>query len=100
MPRTGAWDWRLDPRVFNTATAPPRTANQRRPQRWESAARGAVPIALVIATPCAEDDPRFSAPLPLPTGVQASPLDTKMLGTWELLLNPGSWICRVAANGT
>jgi hypothetical protein len=55
---------------------------------------------VVIAAPCADDDPRWSAPLPLPTGVQTSPVDPRMVGTWELLINPGNWIWRVAANGT
>lgn len=65
----------------------------------ECRSRGGV-SCVVIAAPCAEDDPRWSAPLPLPTGVQASPLDPRMVGTWELLINPGYWIWRVAGNGT
>ena len=55
---------------------------------------------VVITAPCASDNPQWSAPLPLPTGVQASPLDPRMVGTWELLINPGYWIWRVAENGT
>jgi hypothetical protein len=43
---------------------------------------------VVITTPCADDDPRWSAPLPLPTGVQGGPVDPRMVGTWELLINP------------
>ena len=55
---------------------------------------------VVISAPCAQDDPRWSAPLPLPDGVKASPVDPRMVGTWELLINPGYWIWRVAENGT
>ncbi len=55
---------------------------------------------VVITAPCAQDDPRWSAPLPLPDGVSASPLDPRFVGTWELLINPGHWIWRIAPNGT
>jgi len=54
----------------------------------------------VITSPCAADDPKWATPLPLPTGLPASPVDPKVVGTWQLLVNPGYWIWRVAANGT
>jgi len=55
---------------------------------------------VVVVAPCPEDDPRWSAPLPLPTGVQGGTVDRRMVGTWQLLVNPGYWIWRVAPNGT
>ena len=55
----------------------------------------------VTATaPCASDDIRWSSPLPLPTGGSTATVDSNMVGTWELFLNPGRWIWRVAPNGT
>ncbi|HMG85949.1 MAG TPA: DUF4189 domain-containing protein [Terracidiphilus sp.] len=55
---------------------------------------------VVITAPCAGDDVLWSAPLPLPTGVLAGKVDPVMVGTWEMIRNPGRWIWRVAANGT
>jgi hypothetical protein len=55
---------------------------------------------VTITTPCASDDIRWSSPLPLPTGGSAATVDPNMVGTWELFLNPGRWIWRVAPNGT
>jgi hypothetical protein len=55
---------------------------------------------VVITASCAQDDPRWSAPLPLPEGVSASPVDSRFVGTWQLLINPGYWIWRISANGT
>ncbi len=55
---------------------------------------------IVITAPCAGDDVLWSAPLPLPTGVQGGKVDPVMVGTWEMIRNPGRWIWRVAANGT
>lgn len=54
----------------------------------------------VIAAPCPDDNPQWSAPLPLPTGVQGGPVDPRMAGTWQVSINSGSWIWRVARNGT
>jgi hypothetical protein len=55
---------------------------------------------VVITAPCAGDDVLWSAPLPLPMGVQGGKVDPMMVGTWEMIRNPGRWIWRVAANGT
>ena len=60
---------------------------------------GGVKCAVATA-PCPADDPRWSAPLPLPTDVQGGPVDPRMVGTWQLSVNPGTWIWRVASNGT
>ncbi len=55
---------------------------------------------VTITAPCANDDIRWSAPLPLPPGGTAATVDPNMVGTWELFINPGRWIWRVAPNGT
>ena len=55
---------------------------------------------VTVAAPCAADDVRWSSPLPLPIGVQGGSVDPAMVGTWELFINPGRWIWRVASNGT
>ena len=55
---------------------------------------------VVITAPCAGDDGRWSAPLPLPTGVQGGKVDPVLVGTWELEVNPGRWIWRITASGT
>ncbi len=55
---------------------------------------------VTITAPCAADDVRWSSPLPLPPGGVAGSVDPNMVGTWELFINPGRWIWRVAANGT
>ena len=46
------------------------------------------------------DDIRWSAPLPLPPGGSTATVDPNMVGTWELFINPGRWVWRVAPNGT
>ncbi len=55
---------------------------------------------VTVTAPCASDDVRWSAPLPLPPGGTASTVDPNMVGTWELFINPGRWVWRVAPNGT
>lgn len=55
---------------------------------------------VTVTTPCAGDDVRWSSPLPLPTGGSTATVDPNMVGTWELFINPGRWIWRVAPNGT
>jgi hypothetical protein len=55
---------------------------------------------VTITAPCASDDARWSSPLPLPPGGTASTVDPNMVGTWELFINPGRWVWRVAPNGT
>ena len=55
---------------------------------------------VTVTSPCASDDVRWSSPLPLPPGGSTSSVDPNMVGTWELLINPGRWIWRVAPNGT
>ena len=55
---------------------------------------------VTVTAPCASDDVRWSSPLPLPPGGSTEKVDPDMVGTWELFLNPGRWIWRVAPNGT
>lgn len=55
---------------------------------------------VTVTAPCAADDIRWSSPLPLPPGPAAASIDPNMVGTWELFINPGRWIWRVAPNGT
>jgi hypothetical protein len=55
---------------------------------------------VTVAAPCASDDVRWSSPLPLPPGGSTATVDPNMVGTWELFINPGRWIWRVAPNGT
>jgi hypothetical protein len=55
---------------------------------------------VTITAPCASDDIRWSSPLPLPPGGTAATVDPNMVGTWELFINPGRWVWRVAPNGT
>jgi len=55
---------------------------------------------VTVTAPCAADDVRWSSPLPLPPGESTATVDPNMVGTWELFINPGRWIWRVAPNGT
>ena len=55
---------------------------------------------VTVTAPCAGDDVRWSSPLPLPPGGSTATVDPNMVGTWELFINPGRWIWRVAPNGT
>ena len=55
---------------------------------------------VTVAAPCGADDVRWSSPLPLPAETHGGPVDPAMVGTWELFINPGRWVWRVAANGT
>jgi hypothetical protein len=55
---------------------------------------------VLVATPCGDDDVRWSAPLPLPIGVKGGKVDPVLVGTWIMNRNPGQWVWRVAANGT
>ncbi len=55
---------------------------------------------VTVTAPCAGDDVRWSAPLPLPPGGSTATVDPNMVGTWELFINPGRWVWRVAPNGT
>jgi len=54
----------------------------------------------VITAPCAGDDVRFRSPMPLPPGGATARVDPNVVGTWELLINPGVWVWTIAANGT
>jgi hypothetical protein len=54
---------------------------------------------VVVVAPCAQDDPRWSAPLPLPPGTQGASVDPNVVGTWEFVTNPGRWIWRITRNG-
>ena len=55
---------------------------------------------VTITAPCASDDVRWSSPLPLPPGGSTATVDPNMVGTWELFINPGRWVWRIAPNGT
>ena len=55
---------------------------------------------VTVTAPCASDDIRWSSPLPLPPGGSTATVDPSMVGTWELFINPGRWVWRVAPNGT
>lgn len=55
---------------------------------------------VTVTAPCAADDVRWSSPLPLPPGGSTATVDPNMVGTWELFINPGRWVWRVAPNGT
>jgi Domain of unknown function (DUF4189) len=55
---------------------------------------------VTVTAPCAADDIRWSSPLPLPPGGTTAAVDPNMVGTWELFINPGRWVWRVAPNGT
>jgi hypothetical protein len=54
----------------------------------------------VRVTPCAGDDVRWSAPLPLPPGNQPGSVDPNLVGMWVLLINPGYWVWEIGRNGT
>jgi Domain of unknown function (DUF4189) len=54
----------------------------------------------VLVAPCADDDVKWTSPLPLPMGVQGGKVDPALVGTWSININPGRWVWRVAANGT
>jgi Domain of unknown function (DUF4189) len=57
---------------------------------------------VVQASPCANDDPRWPAPLPLPPPLAGSvaSVDPNTVGTWELLMNPGIWVWEIGPDGT
>ena len=55
---------------------------------------------VLVAAPCSADDVRWSAPLPLPIGVNGGKVDPVLVGTWIMNRNPGQWVWRVADNGT
>ena len=55
---------------------------------------------VLVATPCGDDDVRWSAPLPLPIGVKGGKVDPVLVGTWIMIRNPGQWAWRIAGNGT
>jgi hypothetical protein len=54
----------------------------------------------IQTTPCANDDPRWPSPLPLPPGVPGAAVDPRTVGTWELFINPGRWVWQIGRNGT
>jgi hypothetical protein len=54
----------------------------------------------VRLAPCGDDDVRWSSPLPLPPGNQPGSVDPNLVGTWELLINPGFWVWQIGRNGT
>jgi hypothetical protein len=54
----------------------------------------------VEMTACAGDDPRTAPPFPLPPNVIGGNVDPAVVGTWEIPMNPGRWVCEIAANGT
>jgi hypothetical protein len=56
----------------------------------------------VQVAPCANDDPRWSSPLPLPRPAPgaASKVDARIVGTWEYAVNPGRWVWEIGPGGT
>lgn len=55
---------------------------------------------VVVASPCGGDPEAWTAPLPLPQGVEGGKVDPVLVGTWIMERNPGRWVWRVTANGT
>ena len=55
---------------------------------------------VIVAAPCARDNPQWSAPLPLPPGTSTGRVDPNLAGTWEFNKNPGRWIWRISPAGT
>lgn len=57
---------------------------------------------VVVESPCANDDPRWAPPLPLPPPPSGSKLtvDPGLVGSWKMSLVGGIWVWQIAANGT
>jgi hypothetical protein len=55
---------------------------------------------VTIVAPGAADNILWTSPLPLPPGGNTAAVDQRIVGTWYLLINPGYWVWRIAANGT
>jgi hypothetical protein len=49
---------------------------------------------------CGGDDVRWSSPLPLPVGDHPGSVDSRLVGTWALLRNPGYWLWKIGPAGT
>jgi len=49
---------------------------------------------------CGGDDVRWSSPMPLPPGDKPGSVDSRLVGTWSLLRNPGYWLWKIGPNGT
>ena len=54
----------------------------------------------VIATPCASDNPTYAPPLQLPPGDRNAKIDSSLVGTWMIDMNPGRWLWEIGAGGT
>jgi hypothetical protein len=55
----------------------------------------------VVSVPCSGDDPRWASPLPLPPATSAAAhVDSRTIGTWQFLVNPGYWYWQIGAHGT
>jgi hypothetical protein len=54
----------------------------------------------VMVTPCASDNPRYAAPLPLPPGVPDVTTDPGVVGSWEIDRNPGRWVWEIGPHGS
>ncbi len=51
-------------------------------------------------SPCANDNPSWTAPLPLPPIGSPGTVDPALVGLWKLNVNGGIWVWQIAANGT
>jgi hypothetical protein len=50
--------------------------------------------------PCANDDTRWTSPLPLPPGGTPGMVDPGLVGLWGLNVNNGIWVWQISAYGT
>ncbi len=57
---------------------------------------------VLVEAPCADDDPRWLSPFPLPPpAVPPLPVDSALVGIWKFNVGPGGiWVWQIAANGT
>jgi hypothetical protein len=51
-------------------------------------------------SPCANDNPSWTPPLPLPPGGSPGTVDPGLVGLWKLNVNSGIWVWQITANGT
>jgi hypothetical protein len=51
-------------------------------------------------SPCANDDPRWTSPLPLPPGGSPGMVDPGLVGFWKLNVSSGIWVWQISTNGT
>ncbi|MFZ0338992.1 MAG: DUF4189 domain-containing protein [Terracidiphilus sp.] len=51
-------------------------------------------------SPCANDNPNWLSPLPLPPGGSPGAVDPALVGFWKLNVSNGIWVWQITANGT